>query len=98
MICNDLNKVILRCDIENNLIKSNNIDIDIENNITISIDKDIENGLYYIKNPSKNFHTLYESVYNSKKNNLLSIISNVTYTSYIFFKNMKEMIYKQIKN
>ncbi len=84
MICNDLNKIILRCDIENNLIKSNNISIDINN--------DIEKGLY-----SESLHTLYESVYNNKKNNLISIISNISYMSYNFFKNIKEMIYKQIK-
>ena len=84
MICNNSNEVILTFDIEN---KNNSMET------LTSHDIDIENGLY-----SDNFHTLYESVYNSKKNNLISIISNVTYTSYIFFKNMKEMIYKQIKN
>ena len=78
MICNDSNEVILTCDIEN------------KNNSINSHDIDIENGLYY----EKNRDTIYESVYNSKKNNFISIISNVSYMSYIFLKNIKEMIYK----
>jgi hypothetical protein len=60
-------------------------DFENKNNSINSIhDVDIENGLYY--------------VYNSKKNNLISIISNVSYMSYNFLKNMKDMIYKKIKN
>jgi len=88
MICNDSKEVILTCDIENrnNSIKSYNID------------NDIENGLYYMQSHPKTLNTLYESVYNSKKNNLISIISNVSYISYNFLKNIKEMVSKKIKN
>ena len=91
MICNDYNnsnysnEVILTCDIEN---KNNSI-----NSIT-SHDIDIENGLYN----EENLDTLYKSVHNSKKNNLISIISNVSYMSYNFLKNIKDMVYKKIKN
>jgi hypothetical protein len=79
------------CNDYNNSNYSNEViltcDIENKNNSINSItshDIDIENGLYY--------------VYNSKKNNLISIISNVSYMSYNFLKNMKDMVYKQIKN
>jgi hypothetical protein len=62
MICNDSNEVILTCDIENK-----------NNSINSIHDIDIENGLYY----EENLDTFYKSVHNSKKNNLISIISNV---------------------
>jgi hypothetical protein len=81
MICNDSNEVILTCDIENR-----------NNSINSIHDIDIENGLYY----EENLDTLYKSVHNSKKNNLISIISNVSYMSYNFFKNVKEVIYKKV--
>ena len=79
------------CNDYNNSNYSNEViltcDIENKNNSINSItshDIDIENGLYY--------------VYNSKKNNLISIISNVSYMSYNFLKNMKDMVYKKIKN
>ena len=81
MICNDSNEVILTCDIENR-----------NNSINSIHDIDIENGLYY----EENLDTLYKSVHNSKKNNLISIISNVSYMSYNFFKNVKDVIYKKV--
>ena len=82
MICNDSKEVILTCDIENKNNSINSHDIDI----------DIENGLYY----EENLDTLYKSIHNNKKNNLISIISNVSYMSYNFFKNVKEVIYKKV--
>lgn len=84
MICNDSKEVILTCDIEN---RNNSINL-----INSIHDNDIENGLYY----EENLDTLYKSVHNSKKNNLISIISNVSYMSYIFLKNVKEVIYKKV--
>lgn len=79
------------CNDYNNSNYSNEViltcNIENKNNSINSIhdnDIDIENGLYY--------------VYNSKKNNLISIISNVSYMSYNFLKNMKDMVYKKIKN
>ena len=92
MICNDndydyndynnSNELILKyeCDIENRNNSINLINL-IESKKSIH-DIDIENGLYY--------------VYNSKKNNLISIISNVSYMSYNFFKNMKEILYNKV--
>ena len=79
------NEVILTCDFEN---KNNSINL-----INSIHDTDIENGLYN----EENLDTLYKSVHNSKKNNLISIISNVSYMSYNFFKNVKEVIYKKVK-
>jgi len=79
------NEVILTCDIEN---KNNSINL-----INSIHDIDIENGLYN----EENLDTLYKSVHNSKKNNLISIISNVSYMSYNFLKNVKEVIYKKVK-
>ncbi len=81
MICNDSNEVILTCDIENR-----------NNSINSIHDIDIENGLYY----EENLDTLYKSVHNSKKNNLISIIANVSFMSYNFLKNVKEVIYKKV--
>ena len=83
MICNNSNEVILTFDIEN---RNNSMET------LTSHDIDIENGLYN----EENLDTLYKSVHNSKKNNLISIISNVSYMSYIFFKNMKEIVYKKV--
>jgi hypothetical protein len=51
-------------------------------NIKSILRGDIENGLYY--------------TCNNKKNNLIEIISNVSYMSYNFFKNMKEIVYKKV--
>jgi hypothetical protein len=51
-------------------------------NIKSILRGDIENGLYY--------------TCNNKKNNLIEIISNVSYMSYNFLKNMKEIVYKKI--
>jgi hypothetical protein len=82
MICNNSNEVILRFDIEN---KNNSMET------LTSHDIDIENGLY-----SDNLHTLYGSVYNSKKNNLMAIISKVSYVSYNFFKNIKTIVYNKV--
>ena len=90
MLCN-MNyskEVILTCDIEN---KNNSINL--INSINSIHDIDIENGLYN----EENLDTLYKSVHNSKKNNLISIISNVSYMSYNFLKNVKEVIYKKVK-
>ena len=81
------NEVILTYDIENT-----NNSINLINSINSIHDIDIENGLYN----EENLDTLYKSVHNSKKNNLISIISNVSYMSYIFFKNMKEIVYKKV--
>ena len=86
MLCNDYNNTNYSSEVI--------LTCDIENRNNSIYDIDIENGLYY----EKNRDTIYESVYNSKKNNLISIISNVSYMSYNFLKNMKDMVYKKIKN
>ena len=80
---NNTNDVILTCDINNNTEKTNNLINPITKNNIKSISRgDIENGLYY--------------TCNNKKNNLIEIISNVSYMSYNFFKNMKEIVYKKV--
>ena len=81
------NEVILTCDIEN---KNNSINL--INSINSIHDIDIENGLYH----EENLDALYKSVHNNKKNNLISIIANVSYMSYNFLKNVKEVIYKKV--
>ena len=77
------------CNDYNNSNYSNEViltcDIENKNNSINSItshDIDIENGLYY--------------VYNSKKNNLMAIISKVSYMSYNFFKNIKTIVYNKV--